>query len=709
MRASSWASPVPAILAVSLCACTVTPTAPVGASLGAGSGAPLPLPSQGTTASAPPTVDLSWPGVAPSSVGSGPARVTMESLGALPPPSSTARSASAAASGSRFAPTLGPEDEGDSSESGSASHPSPMADGVASGRPVAGKGPATPATNAGGGDDLGEPAFPEDGVPRLGATVIAATVYKEPNRNAKKLGYLRLGAIVKRESSPARGGDCRGKWYRVEPEGYVCTEEASTDPQEPILRATRVRPRLDRPLPYVYGFVRATAPQYLRVPTRKEQLDAEFKLMEHLGWYEQNQNEVQFVSIGANDVPLDPRGIARLGQRFPRGHHLTTQYSINELFGGNGDDRVPWWLAGGRKIPNVSGFRVPDYAYFADRVRRKTGLSFVGSFNAENDGLARRFGVTVDMRFVPTSKVKPDTGSAWHGVEITEQTPLPFAFVLKRDVTAFKLIKGKDEARPAEPLPRRAVVPLSGNARIKAGHRYYQTLGNKTRWLKGSELGIVAPPKAWPEAAEKGEKWIDISLTQQTLVLYEGKRAWYATLASTGRDRLGDPKTSLATPQGTFRIRSKHVAAVMDSEENSSVAGGTRANAKKHGGGGGATAERLRQAQASGETLSDEDQRRLKNIEKGRDPEYGVTRRRGALGFELRDVPWIQFFAAGYAIHGAYWHDVFGIPRSHGCVNLSPIDARVVFLWTDPPLPESWHGLNAAEPFKNGTTVVIRE
>ena len=77
--------------------------------------------------------------------------------------------------------------------------------------------------------------------------------------------------------------------------------------------------------------------------------------------------------------------------------------------------------------------------------------------------------------------------------------------------------------------------------------------------------------------------------------------------------------------------------------------------------------------------MNEEDRRRLANISKGRDPEYGITMRRGSSDFELRDVPWIQYFASGYALHGAYWHDVFGIARSHGCINLAPIDARYVF------------------------------
>jgi lipoprotein-anchoring transpeptidase ErfK/SrfK len=173
---------------------------------------------------------------------------------------------------------------------------------------------------------------------------------------------------------------------------------------------------------------------------------------------------------------------------------------------------------------------------------------------------------------------------------------------------------------------------------------------------------------------------------------------------------MGDPKTTLSTPQGSFRIRSKHVAAAMDSEENSSVAGGTRTGpVQAPSESTQATLARLKQAQAEGESLSADDRIRIKNIERGRNPESGVTMRRGSGGFELRDVPWIQYFAAGYALHGAYWHDVFGTPRSHGCINLAPIDARYVFFWTDPQLPAGWHGTNTnGSGSGEGTLVNIR-
>ncbi len=88
---------------------------------------------------------------------------------------------------------------------------------------------------------------------------------------------------------------------------------------------------------------------------------------------------------------------------------------------------------------------------------------------------------------------------------------------------------------------------------------------------------------------------------------------------------------------------------------------------------------------------------------------YGVTLRRGHGTYQLRDVPYIQYFESGYALHVAYWHDVFGTPRSHGCINLSPVDGHRLFLWTEPAVPEGWHAINTGEDMGEGTTVIVHE
>lgn len=73
--------------------------------------------------------------------------------------------------------------------------------------------------------------------------------------------------------------------------------------------------------------------------------------------------------------------------------------------------------------------------------------------------------------------------------------------------------------------------------------------------------------------------------------------------------------------------------------------------------------------------------------------------------YSIEDVPWTQYFLGSYALHAAFWHERFGHPRSHGCVNLAPRDARWLFFWSLPELPSGWHGV-LAEVGK-GTSVLV--
>jgi lipoprotein-anchoring transpeptidase ErfK/SrfK len=61
--------------------------------------------------------------------------------------------------------------------------------------------------------------------------------------------------------------------------------------------------------------------------------------------------------------------------------------------------------------------------------------------------------------------------------------------------------------------------------------------------------------------------------------------------------------------------------------------------------------------------------------------------------YEVSEVPWATRFRSGLYFHAAYWHDRFGDARSHGCVNLSPRDARWVYEWTQPTMPPGWNEL----------------
>lgn len=68
------------------------------------------------------------------------------------------------------------------------------------------------------------------------------------------------------------------------------------------------------------------------------------------------------------------------------------------------------------------------------------------------------------------------------------------------------------------------------------------------------------------------------------------------------------------------------------------------------------------------------------------------TRMRGgskALGtfYDLPNVPYTMYYYKGYGVHGAYWHNNFGQPMSHGCVNMKPEEAGIVFNWASVGTP----------------------
>ena len=54
--------------------------------------------------------------------------------------------------------------------------------------------------------------------------------------------------------------------------------------------------------------------------------------------------------------------------------------------------------------------------------------------------------------------------------------------------------------------------------------------------------------------------------------------------------------------------------------------------------------------------------------------------------YELTGVPWTCFFTShGHAFHGTYWHQNFGVPMSHGCINMRSEEAKWLFRWALPP------------------------
>jgi lipoprotein-anchoring transpeptidase ErfK/SrfK len=80
----------------------------------------------------------------------------------------------------------------------------------------------------------------------------------------------------------------------------------------------------------------------------------------------------------------------------------------------------------------------------------------------------------------------------------------------------------------------------------------------------------------------------------------------------------------------------------------------------------------------------------------------------GADYYNLPNVKWVQYFYQEYAFHGTYWHNDFGRPKSHGCVNMTNADAKWLFDWAGP----KWDGKTVWFPSTKdnpGTIVIITE
>jgi len=126
------------------------------------------------------------------------------------------------------------------------------------------------------------------------------------------------------------------------------------------------------------------------------------------------------------------------------------------------------------------------------------------------------------------------------------------------------------------------------------------------------------------------DKRIEVDLTMQTLIAIENDKKLLKTTISSGIPSSSRSANGLSTktPQGEFRILDKMPA--------------------KHMG--------------DGNLFADADD------------------------YELPGVPWTCFFTAqGHAFHGTYWHENFGVPMSHGCVNMRTEAAKWLFHWALPP------------------------
>ena len=164
----------------------------------------------------------------------------------------------------------------------------------------------------------------------------------------------------------------------------------------------------------------------------------------------------------------------------------------------------------------------------------------------------------------------------------------------------------------------------NGNTLYRVNERY-GSYGD-IFWADARAFRQITPEEVAPIHPDAVDKRVIVNINQQTLSCYEGNNEVYFCQVSTGRklDDLGLPVDTWETPPGSHWIWRKLISLHMS---------------------GGAT---------------------------------------GA-GWDTMGIGWTSLFVGqGVAIHSTFWHNDFGTPKSHGCVNVLPDDAKWIFRWTTP-------------------------
>ncbi|WP_437993185.1 L,D-transpeptidase family protein [Sorangium sp. So ce145] len=553
------------------------------------------------------------------------------------------------------------------------------------------------------------PTAAEEEVHELASIARETWIFAEPRWTSRRIGYLRAGAVVARRPEPSGRTSCADGWYHIEPNGYVCIGASATlNIHDLAVEASSRRPVrrfASFTLPVVRGeaapaMTQAGEPTLAATQPGETALAATQPGETALAATQPGETALAATQPGANALAATQPGANALAATQPGANALAaTQPGANALTATQAGDAttllggLPYTYVMSRsptpplyaRLPNedeqrgaepdlaghllraATAARAPDfvappppdatpsvllYGRPAPRLagdRRAPDALVLGRARTRSgfallstfDHDGRRFGLTTDLAVLPLDRTRVIRPSAFAGLALPEGVTLPVAFARRRH--AARLVPGERGGVTRAPLRFREAIPLSGSSRRLGGLDYLEARDGSL--VRSDEVVRVDPLPRTPAWAVRGRKWIDVSIDKQSLVAYEGTRPVYVTLVSTGADGLGDPKTTRSTIQGLFRIHTKHVTVTMDGDEE------------------------------------DEDP------------------------FDFRDVPFVQYFTEGFAFHAAYWHDDFGTPRSHGCVNLSPLDAAWLFEWTTPEVPAEWHG---ALSLRKGTLVSIR-
>ena len=289
------------------------------------------------------------------------------------------------------------------------------------------------------------------------------------------------------------------------------------------------------------------------------------------------------------------------------------------------------------------GIEEPTVQMNAPLVVRILEPGFYVSLDRKFERDGRTYWRTQQNQFVPDGSLRRKPWSDFRGVLLDGRDwHLPVAVTRRGETTVYR-VNDRGKVRTTRArLSPRTWLPV--RSRRQLGDDAYLVVGDD-RLVREADVRVIRPTAPPPEVAA-GERWIDVDLEKQALVAYDWLQPRYVTLVSSGRRKVPRPELDYRTPRGPFRIRAKHLTATMD------------------------------------------------NDEPGEPP------------YSLEDVPYVMYFEGAYAFHSAFWHDRFGRPRSHGCINMAPEDAKWLYNWAGPDVPANWHGGYATDE-NPGTWVFI--
>jgi hypothetical protein len=480
--------------------------------------------------------------------------------------------------------------------------------------------------------------------PWLAITATAAGVYGEPSFDGKKLGYLRNGGRVAVEANTVSKKNCTAGWYKVLSGGFVCGNLGTTDLNHPDVKFATQAPNLDDVLPYPYARnAKNGTPLYKSVPSREQMDKYEPYLLakdddKASGSGAAKSHHDKNADADAGPAALPARmdaALADAGVALP-----TAQASADP------EPEKPWWQRDDMK-DRMNELKLDQLSEDADGVLAKRMVAgFYVAVDKTFRWNDRSWYKTTRGLVTPSDRFWQTAGSKFKGVELGSDWKLPMGFVFggNKSISSYTIDSGSNGIKPAKTYDHFAPIQLTGKEQDFHGTAYSET--GDGSWVKRSQIRSTSPGPL-PADLKPNERWIDVNLTTQTVVAYEGDRAVYATLISSGKENKIKDKDH-RTPVGEWRIREKHITTTMDGD-------GTAA---------------------------------------------------GDLPYSIEDVPYVMYFYRSYALHGAFWHANFGTQMSHGCVNLSPLDAKYLFFFADPPLPKGWHGVHASDTAPGSRVIV---